>query len=385
MKIKVDIDTSTFVRFWLVVIGFGLVGFALYSARTALVLVLVSFFLAMALNSPVNHLAKMMPGKSRLGGTAAAFVAVVTILMGFLFLVIPPMVQQTAHFAETIPGLIDKNRVHLDSASSLVQKYNLQPQVDKAINNVKDNATEWAGNIGVNIISGVGSVFSATISVILVLVMSFLMLLEGPVWMRRIWSVYTDESAKKHHQKLVDRMYAVMKGYVNGQIAVAGIAGIAAGVTVFIMSLFIEDLSGNLTMPVAAIAFILSLVPMFGATIAGVLITVLLALNSIPAAIIFLVYFVIYQQIENNFISPTIQAKTIQLSALIVLVSVTIGTYMFGLIGGLVSIPIAGWIKVLVEDYLDSRQKTAKKKSNPGAKLLSKVRQSAKSKAIEKA
>ena len=342
MKIKVDIDTSTFVRFWLVVIGFGLVGFALYSARTALVLVLVSFFLAMALNSPVNHLAKMMPGKSRLGGTAAAFVAVVTILMGFLFLVIPPMVQQTAHFAETIPGLIDKNRVHLDSASSLVQKYNLQPQVDKAINNVKDNATEWAGNIGVNIISGVGSVFSATISVILVLVMSFLMLLEGPVWMRRIWSVYTDESAKKHHQKLVDRMYAVMKGYVNGQIAVAGIAGIAAGVTVFIMSLFIEDLSGNLTMPVAAIAFILSLVPMFGATIAGVLITVLLALNSIPAAIIFLVYFVIYQQIENNFISPTIQAKTIQLSALIVLVSVTIGTYMFGLIGGLVSIPIAG-------------------------------------------
>ncbi|NLA42552.1 AI-2E family transporter [Candidatus Saccharibacteria bacterium] len=378
MKVKIQIDTKTFVRFWLVVIGFGLVGLALYSARTALVMVLVSFFLALALNSPVNYLARMMPGKSRLGGTAVAFVAVVTVVMGFLFLVIPPMIQQTAHFAETIPDLIDKNRSHIDSASSLVERYSLQPQVDKAIDNVKTKATEWAGNIGINIISGVGSIFSAVVSLILVLVMSFLMLLEGPVWMKRIWSVYTDNTVMKHHQKLVARMYDVMKGYVNGQIAVAGIAGVAAGITVFIMSVFIEDLSGNLTMPVAAIAFVLSLVPMFGATIAGVLITILLALNSVTAAIIFLIYFVVYQQIENNFVSPAIQAKTVQLSALIVLVSVTIGTYMFGLIGGLVSIPIAGWIKVLVEDYLDNRKKVKKPKDSNGVKLISKIRQSAK-------
>ncbi len=205
------------------------------------------------------------------------------------------------------------------------------------------------------------------------------MLLEGPDWIKRMWTVYLDDKKRKHHQKLLSRMYDVMKGFVNGQIAVAGIAGAASGIVVFVMSLFIADVPGNLALPVAAIAGILSLVPMFGATIAGVLVTLMLALNSIPAAIIFLGYFIVYQQIENNFISPVIQAKTVQLSALLVLLAVTIGTYMFGLAGGLISIPIAGWIKVLVEDYLETRKAAVTKKpQKPMAKLLSKVRPSEK-------
>lgn len=379
MKVKIEIDTQTFIRFWLVLLGFGLAGLAIYSARTALVLVLISFFLALALNSPVHYLAKFMPGKSRLGGTAAAFIAVVVVLLGAIFLVAPPMVQQTAHFASTVPGLIEENRSRFDSLGTFIEQYNLQPQIDTAVENAKSKASEWAGSIGSNVISGVGSLVGALVSLVLVLVMSFLMLLEGPDWIKRMWTVYLDDKKRKHHQKLLSRMYDVMKGFVNGQIAVAGIAGAASGIVVFVMSLFIADVPGNLALPVAAIAGILSLVPMFGATIAGVLVTLMLALNSIPAAIIFLGYFIVYQQIENNFISPVIQAKTVQLSALLVLLAVTIGTYMFGLAGGLISIPIAGWIKVLVEDYLETRKAAVTKKpQKPMAKLLSKVRPSEK-------
>ena len=72
MKVKIEIDTITFVRFWLVVIGFALSALAIFMARSALILVVVSFFLALALNVPVNFLVKFMPGRSRLGGTAAA-------------------------------------------------------------------------------------------------------------------------------------------------------------------------------------------------------------------------------------------------------------------------------------------------------------------------
>lgn len=376
MKVKIEIDTQTFVRFWLVVIGFGLAGLAIYSARTALVLILVSFFLALALNSPVQGLARFMPGRSRLWGTATAYVAVVAVLMGVLFLVIPPIIQQSVQFAESVPTLIERNKNQIDTMGGFIEKYNLQPQVDRAVDNVKNNASEWAANIGVNIVNGIGSVFGAVISLILVLVLSFLMLLEGPAWLKRIWSVYTDDATRRQHQKLADRMYSVMTGYVNGQLAVAAIAGVLAGCVVFGMSIFMSEVPGNLALPVAAIAFILSLVPMFGATIAGVLITIMLALNSIPAAIIFAIYFIVYQQIENNFISPTIQAKTVQLSALIVLTSVTIGTYVFGLFGGLISIPIAGWIKVLIEEYLHTRN-TKPTKKKPMANLAKKLRTSA--------
>lgn len=374
MKVKIEIDTQTFVRFWLVMIGFGLAGLAIFSARTALVLVLVSFFLALVLNSPVHYLAKYMPGRSRLAGTAAAYIAVVCIVLGFLFLVIPPMVQQTVQFAETVPGLIEENQSRFGAVENFIEQYQLQPQVDRAIENVRDNATEWAANIGSNAISSLNSVFGALISLVLVLVISFLMLLEGPTWIKRIWSVYQDEGKRKHHQELVRKMYDVMTGYVNGQLAVAAIAGALSGLVVFLLSIFFSEVSGNIALPVIAIAFILSLVPMFGATIAGVIITLMLALSSVPAAIIFAVYFIVYQQIENNFISPVIQAKTVQLSALVVLVSVTIGTYVFGLAGGIVSIPIAGWIKVLVEDYLQIRKTKQSVNEKPVTKLVRKIR-----------
>lgn len=374
MKVKIEIDTQTFVRFWLVVAGFGLAALAIYSARTALVLVLISFFLALALNAPVHHIAKYLPGNSRLAGTAVAYVAVVGIVLGFGFLVVPPMVQQTIHFAETIPGLIDENKGNFSSFEHLVDKYQLQPQIDKAIANAKDSASEWAASIGSNALNGLNSILGGLISLVLILVTSFLMLLEGPTWMRRYWQVYQDQAKREHHEQLVLKMKNVMTGYVNGQLAVAAIAGVLSGVTVFILSFIFADVSANLALPVVAIASILSLVPMFGATIAGILITLMLALNSVPAAIVFAVYFIVYQQIENNFISPVIQSKTVQLSALVVLVSVTIGTYMFGLAGGIVSIPIAGWIKVLAEDYFQNRQPALDKSEKPVAKLVRKIR-----------
>jgi predicted PurR-regulated permease PerM len=99
----------------------------------------------------------------------------------------------------------------------------------------------------------------------------------------------------------------------------------------------------------------------------------LLASNSLTAGIIFAVYFIVYQQIENNFISPTIQSKRVELSALAVLASVTIGVYVFGLAGGIISIPIAGCIKVLLEEYLARAKRNRQKNSMPLAKLAKKL------------
>lgn len=107
---------------------------------------------------------------------------------------------------------------------------------------------------------------------------------------------------------------------------------------------------------------------MFGATIGGVLIAILLALNSIPAAIIYAIFFVVYQQIENNFISPHIQAKRIDLTALMVLGAVTIGLYMFGVIGGIIAIPIAGTVRILIEEFLETHRHDEEKAKSRHAK-----------------
>lgn len=374
MKVRIEIDTKTFVRFWLVVIGFIFAILAIYSARTALILLAAAFFLALALNAPVSWLARHLPGKSRVGGTAIAYVLVVVVLAAVVFLVIPPIVQQTIKFSQTVPGLIDTTTTQWKGLGELVQRYNLDSQFDNVVNSVKSHAASWATDAGQNLIAGVGSFVSTVAATFLVLVLSFLMLVEGPAWLKRLWGLYNDQARMEYHRNLVHRMYTVVTGYVTGQLLVSAIGAAAAGLTVFIISLLFPLVPGNLALPTVAIAFTLSLIPMFGATISGILISILLAFNDITAAIVFAIFFVIYQQIENNFISPTIQAKKLELSALTVLASVTIGLYVFGLAGGIISIPIAGCLKVLLEDYLKQAKTRREESEKPLHKFVQKLR-----------
>lgn len=371
MKTRIEIDTNTFVRFWLVLIGFMLAGFAIYSARTALILLVVAFFLALALNMPVHFLSSRLPGKSRGLATAVSYIAIVIALTGFMFLAVPPIIEQTAKFVQTLPELSDRITEQWSGVGTFIERYHLEPQIDSAINSLQDDASTWAADAGRNIISSAGSIVSFAISMFFVLVLTFLMLVEGPTWLNRGWGLYNDAELMNRHRRLAGRMYRVVTSYVVGQLTVAAMGGVFAGLAVFILSFFFE-LPGNLALPTIAITAILSLIPMFGATLAGGLITLLLAFNSVPAALIYLVYFFVYQQIENNFISPVIQSRRLELSALAVLVAVTIGFYVFGILGSLISIPVAGSIKVFIDDYLEQarRERNDKSKSSRLASVV---------------
>jgi predicted PurR-regulated permease PerM len=373
MKVRIEIDTKTFVRFWLVVIGFVLAGFAIFSARDALMIVGVSLFLALALNIPVSQISKRLPGKSRIGATAISYVAVITLLSAVIFLVVPPIVQQTAKFVQTLPEFVETTTTQWDGLKVFIDSYGLQPQVDQALESLQESTSSWASNVGQAVISGVGSVLTFIASAFLVIVLTFLMLIEGPRWMNRLWSMYRDQAKLEKHKSLASRVYNVVTGYITGQLTVSSIGAVTAGLSVFVLSFIFPEIPANLAMPTAAITFLLSLIPMFGATIGGILITVLLMFNSIPAAIIYAVFFIVYQQIENNFISPHIQAKKIDLSALAVLVAITIGLYMFGIIGGVIAIPIAGTIRVFFDEYFVNPRRQTKTSSDSGAKKFLKL------------
>lgn len=368
MKHHIEIDTKTFVRFWLVVIGFVLAAWIIVSAMQALTVLGLAFFLALALNKPVSALANLLPGKSRIGGTAIAYVLIVAVLGAVLFLVIPPFVEQSAKVVGSVPAIVDQVQSQWTGVRDIAGHYGLQSQFDNGLNDVKSKATEYAASLGTILVSSIGSLLSFLATTFLVLVLSFLMLIEAPRWLNYIWNAYNNERTMQYHKRLAHRMYNVVTGYVTGQLAVSAIDGFFAGITVFILS-WLFNVPHNFALPAAAICFVLSLIPMFGATIAGILVAVLLAFYDLSAALIFAIYFVIYQQIENNFISPTIQAKTVELSALAVLIAVTIGLYLFGIAGGIISIPIAGCVKVLVEDYLDRAKANRSDTRKPHGKL----------------
>lgn len=373
MKVRIEIDTKTFVRFWLVVIGFAFAILALYSARMPLFIIGTALFLALALNGPVSWMARRLPDRSRTLSTAIAFMAVIGVLAAVVFLVVPPIVQQTAKFIDSAPTLVREMSNQWRGLGNLIEKYHIQPQIDQAVAAIQADAGRFARDLGGNFISGIGSAFGWMMAATLTLVLTFLMLIEGPTWLNRLWSVYKDDKKITSHKRLLGKMHAVVEGYVGGQLTVSGIDGLFAGLTVFILSQFFPEVPSNLALPTVAMLFTLSLIPLFGAPIGAMVITLLLLINSVPAAVIFAIYFLIYSQIEGNFIAPTIQSRRIELSPLAILAAVTIGIYVFGITGAIISIPVTGCIKVLVEDYLERSRDHQKQQQKPLVKLAKKL------------
>ncbi len=361
MKTRIEIDTKTFVRFWLVVVGFALAALLVYAARGALILLAVAFFLALALSRPVGWLGKRLPGNSRIGATAIAFLAVVLVVGAIIVLVTPPIIAQSAKLATAIPTWVQNAQDQWTGVNGIVQKYDLQPQIDNALNSIKSSAASFAGTAGQGVIAGVGSVVTFIGTSIIVLFLAFFMLVEGPEWLERIWALYGDETTRERHKNLAERMYNTVTGFVTGQLTVSAIDGTTAGIGVFVLSLFFREVPSNLVLPIAAMSFLLSMIPMFGATMGMLLSVFLIGLNSVPAAIIYAIYFLIYQQVEANVVTPMVQSRANNLTALVILVSVTTGIWMFGLAGGIIAIPIAGCVKILVEEYVAKMHRERKR------------------------
>ena len=157
MKVKVDIDTKVFIRLVLVILGFGLVSLAIYKSRGALTLIAIAIFLALALNPPVSKIAKLLPSNSRVGATAIAYLVVLTLLGGFLVLVVPPVIEQSAKFANTVPDLIDEAYSNRYVFNDFIDRYGLEDTVDNAVEGAKSQAASVATNLGNILVSGFGT------------------------------------------------------------------------------------------------------------------------------------------------------------------------------------------------------------------------------------
>jgi predicted PurR-regulated permease PerM len=355
MKSKIEIDTRTFVRFWLVLLGFAAGILVIYKTLSALIIIAVAFFLAIALNPPVSKIAKKLPGKSRVGATAIAYVLVIGVIGTLILTVVPPVIEQTSRFVTTVPSLIDQVNTKRTVVTELVHRYDLDQQYSQALDKIKQQSVDLASNLGNLLVGSVTSLIMMLATVLFVLVLTFLMLIEGPGWLDKIWSLYSNPKLLSRHKSLTRRMYKVVTGYVNGQMAVAMIASLCTLATVLVLA-YLFNMPTNLAFASAAIIFVADLVPLVGATIGAILVSLILLLNNTGSAISFAIYFIIYQQFENNLISPMIQAKAVEISTLSVLISIVIGFALFGVFGGIISIPIGGCIRVLILDHAEHKR-----------------------------
>ncbi len=364
---KVTVDTKTFIRFWLVILGFALAGLLLLQASTGLLIIGAALFFALAISPLVKKLAKLIPGNGIKLPIAIAYFLVVGFLSAFLIIVIPTVINETVHFAKNLPATIDsvsKSFTWLDDFGASIGIRNLGDQI---LNYIQNLSTSIVNDLGSNVATSIGAVGSFLAAAILTLVLALFMLTEGPSIMDKFWSNFKGGAKTERTRNVVDRMANVVSKYVSNALTVALINACSTSIAALIICLCF-GLDPGLALPFGLITGVFSLIPMFGSFIGGLIVSILLAFNVWGAGLIFIIYTIIYLQIESNLISPKVQGKGLQLPALAVLSAVTIGVYMFGIIGAIISIPIAGCIKVLIEEYgksldlEDSKDKKAEHK-----------------------
>jgi predicted PurR-regulated permease PerM len=200
-------------------------------------------------------------------------------------------------------------------------------------------------------ISVTKSVISLVIATITIAFLTFFMLLEGPMWMERIFSLLPEESRPRWRKVGYD-VYRTVGGYVSGNLAISLIAGTLT--TIVLLSLGVP-----FAVALGVIVALLDLIPLAGATIAGIIISIVAFIHSVTAGIVVVVFFVVYQQIENHFIQPVVYSRTVRLSPLVVLVAILVGAKVAGILGALGAIPVAGGIQVLLIDWQQHRQTRA--------------------------
>ena len=364
MARTIETDTKTFLKFWLIPVAIYAVWLFVQSAVTGLVIVGISIFLALALKPLVRRVNDFFnrrfgtQKKHQTSSAVLAYLIVVLVIGGVIAVVGPVVVNETAKFIQQAPEMFEKNFGGWEGINDFGKNLGINNLKGELTNSLSTLSKTLLGSFGSDVVAGVSGVASVVMEIVLVLVLTLLFLLEGPGIMERTWKKLSDGEENKKPvvvaKRVVKRMANVVSTYVSRQVIVAVIDGCASGLIVFIVSLF-TNVSMSLAIPMGMITMLFYLIPMFGQFIGGSLVTLILLFSSPLAAVIFAVVYIIYAQVENNVIAPKIQGSALNLPAVAILVAIVIGMYMFGLLGAIIAVPIAGCVRVLIDEYPNIR------------------------------
>jgi predicted PurR-regulated permease PerM len=334
------VTTRTVLRVVVIVVTVVLTLYLIFLLRRPLTWIFIAGFLAVAVSGPVNFLARYMRR-----GFAIAIVYVSLILIPFALgaLLIPPLVEQGNNLVNNLPeyvqdiqDFVQKN----DRLRQLEEDYNITAELQKQASTLPGRVGDAAGilsDIGLGLVN---SVFAG----VSIFVLSLFMIGSGRTWLG--WMAARQGPAREDWlNRLFDRIGRAVGNYVAGALGQAFVAAILAYVVLRVLGV---PYAGSL----AVIIFLLDLVPLVGATLGAIIVGIITLFNDFPTStIIWTVWSVVYQQIENNVIQPRIQARAVQVHPFGVLVSVLFGSTLFGVLGALLAIPIAAAIQISIHEY----------------------------------
>ncbi len=322
-----------------VLTAYGVV-LALASIKSVLILLLISGFLAVGLNPAVEFFIRRGVRRSR----SVAIVLTVVLLgfAGFLFAIVPPIIEQTGTFVEEAPTLLQDLRGN-STVKDLDERFGIIREATAFVKSPDLAAKTFGGVLGVGKV-----VFSAVFSAITVLTLTLYFMSSLPNMKGAAYRA-VPRSRRARVGLLTDDILQRVGGYVAGALGIAAFAG----VTSFIV-LLLTDMPYPLAL--ALVVTVTDLLPVIGATIGAVIVTAVAFTQDVQTGVIIAIFYLIYQQVENYVLYPKIMERSVDVSPAVTIVAVLVGGSLLGVVGALLAIPIAAAIQLILVEVVVPRQ-----------------------------
>jgi predicted PurR-regulated permease PerM len=311
-----------------------------WEVRRVLTWLVVAALLSVVLG-PVVDLAERRLHLRRALATLLVFFLFLVGLAGIVTVFVRPLATEGPQFIDRLPGYVADARAGRGPVGGLVQRYNL----DQYLERNQGRLQEGANRITDPALGVLRSIFSTLVALVTIFVLTFLMVLQGPKLLQSWVSALPDTRQERIRRVAADCSKAVT-GYMTGNLVISVIAGTLTYIVLWIMGVPYRGV-------VALFVAFADLIPLVGATLGAIVAVAVAALHSLPAALVVLVFFVVYQQAENHLLQPVIMSRTVQLSALTVTVAILLGVELLGFLGALLAIPVAGVLHVIGRDLYD--------------------------------
>lgn len=323
-----------------------LVGTVVGQLSTVLIYVGVALFIALGLDPLVSWLEKRIP---RWAAVLAVFGTIV-ILVGLLLLtIIPIIVEQISNLIYTFPGFLNTFL-----ASDFLKNLEVQlsgiidlQQVNTGIQNFIKDPNNFVNIGGGLLVVGAGIAGGVT-GIIIVLILTLYFLSSLPTIKKATYR-FVPATKRAGFTDISDQITSAVGRYIVGQFSLALVNGVLSFI-------FLSIIGAPKTALLAFIAFLFSLVPLIGTLFASILISVLCLFASPLTALVAIIYYLIYMQIEAYVLSPRIMNKAVNVPGAVVLIVAIAGGTLGGVLGALVAIPIAASVIIIIEKVLFPRQ-----------------------------
>ena len=305
---------------------------AVVEARGVIVLIVVSLFLAIGLNPGVEWL--MSRGMRRGMAIAIVFFAVIGAFVGFGFAVAPPVVEQSNEFVDALPTFLDDLRKN-STVRQLDNDFGVIERAKEYVTSKDLGQRLFGGIVGVGRI-----VLSAVFSAFTVLIMTLYFLAALPSMKRQAYRL-VPATRRERVTLLTDEILSRIGGFVSGAFTVAFIAALTSYV-------FLRIVDVPYALVLALVVGLLDLVPLIGATIGAVVVSLIGFTESAAVGVACVVFYVAYQQFENYVVYPRVMRRAVDVPAAVTVVAVLLGGALLGVVGALLAIPIAAAVLLVV-------------------------------------